>query len=271
MTVDHISHRWRRTMTARVIATLILATVALTGCVASPTGEARHLTESEAQLMAVARFKNYNAGTRAIVATIRDSTEVWNVTGWFDYAHDVGYASLTARSAAAHASALLLWSTHSLFSRSAGELMGDALPPRPAPNPDEIRQTWTSTEYQPNIYGPQAALLIIASLGFDRPENPLLLQQSDALWLREDHIGKTRVNVFTGPSSANVGTASPEPNATISPDTSTIRYWLNDSGVMLRVEMRLGGNHWSSVDLASIPEKDKPQLPEVLPSTSTGS
>jgi hypothetical protein len=274
MTLDPISTRWRRSMTATVSAMLILAAFALTGCGASPAEGARHLTQSEAQLMAVSRFKNYNAETRAIAATIHDGADVWTVRGWYDYAHDVGYASLTNAGATptGSASAILLWSQHALFSTGAGELEGNALPPLPAPSVDQIKQTWTPTPYQPNVYAPQAALLIIASLGSDRPENPLLLQQSDALWLRHDHIGKTPVDVFAGPTTTSVGTATPAttPDAAIAPDASTVRYWLSGSGLMLRVEMRLGGGQWSSVDLASLSDKDKPRLPDVLPITAPG-
>jgi hypothetical protein len=269
MNSDNASFRWRRSMTAKVVAMLTLGTFALAGCGAIQTDQARHLSESEAQQMAVSRFKNYNAGTRAITATIRDSADVWTIKGWYDFENDVGYASLTDTTLSTPspepgpASAVLLWSKHLLFSQSADGLEGKKSPPLPAPAVDEIKQTWNFTQYQPNLYAPQAALLIIASLGFDRPENPLLLQQSDALWLRDDHIGKTHVNVFAGPTSASVGTATPSPDATPAPDASTVRYWLNDSGLMLRVEMRLGGTKWSSVDLQSVPRSEKPRLPEL--------
>src|SRR5665213_2203060 len=236
MNSENISYRWRRSRACKVVAMLILGTLALSGCVATPSGQARRLTQSEAELLAVARFKNYNAGTRAISATIRESADEWTVMGWYDYAHDVGYASLTETRASPTppAAAILLWSANSLFSANAGGLTGTSLPPLPAPNLDQVKQTWSSTQYQPSVYAPQAALLIIASLGFDRPENPLLLQQSDALWLREDHIGKTRVNVFAGPTATSGGTATAAPDASPSPDSSTVRYWLTDSGLMLR-------------------------------------
>ena len=263
---------WRRSMTAKVVATLLLGMILLTGCAAASSGPARHLTESEAQLMAVARFKNYNAGTLEISATIHDGGDVWTVKGWFDYAHDVGYASLTNTrgSTTAPASALLIWSQHLLFSTSADGLPGSTRPPLPAPGLDQVAQGWSSTQYQPTAHPSHAALLIIASLGFDRPENPLLLQQSDALWIREDHIGKTRVDVFSGPSSSGVGTEAPSPKATISPDASTVRYWLSDAGVMLRVEMRLGGGEWSSVDLHPLSGGAEPRLPLLDALTSTG-
>jgi hypothetical protein len=259
-------------MAGKVVAMLILGTLALTGCVGSPPDQTRRLNQSEAQLMAVTRFKNYNAGTRGIVATIRDGVDKWTVMGWYDYAHGVGYASLTnsGSSTAPAASAILLWSQHSLFSRNPEGLKGNTLPPLPAPNLEEVKKIWGSTSYQPQVYAPQAALLIIASLGFDRPENPLLLQQSDALWLREDHIGKTRVNVFAGPTNTGPSTGTPAPAATGSPDASTVRYWLDESGLMLRVEMRLGGAGWSSVELHSLPEKEQPLLPRLDTSTSAG-
>ncbi|MFF1635340.1 hypothetical protein [Leifsonia sp. NPDC058248] len=255
-------------MTSKVIAALALGTLLLAGCADASTDTARHLTQSEAQLMAVARFKNYNTGTRTIIATIHDGTDEWNVRGWYDYARDVGYASLTnARGGTtARAAALLLWSKHLLFSRNADGLAGRSMPPLPVPDASQLEDKWKSTPYEPTEFAAHAALLILASLGFDRPENPLLLRQSDAQWLREDHLGKTPVDVFAGPTGASAddsGPTSPATDRPASPETSTVRYWLNRSGLMLRVEMRLGTAEWSKVDFGSPSKSTVVELPDL--------
>jgi hypothetical protein len=65
-------------------------------------------------------------------------------------------------------------------------------------------------------------LRLLLGLSSDRPENAMLLRQSDARWLREDHLGGVTADVLRGPS-AGAGAAN-------------LRYWVARDGRLLRVE-----------------------------------
>lgn len=247
----------------RIVGVLLSALLAgsLLAC-GGGVPQPRPLTEKDSQLLAVSRFNNFDAGAREISATIRDTDSTWELRGWYDYERGVGYAALSnAAIEKGPADALLLWSQHTLLSRPAGEARQGELPPSPVPDADDLGGAWQQTGYDPSTYPAHAGLLVIANLGADRPENPLLLQQSDALWLREDAVGDTPVTVFMGPTS---GDATAPRGDEIDPNAGTIRYWVDTQGKMLRVEMRLTQDgFWSSVELEPGAVEGVPQLPEL--------
>ena len=137
---------------------------------------------------------------------------------------------------------LVWWSESTIATRE--QPVDDATLPIPVDG-------WASGPLDPANSSFTNILSVIGALGSDRPENPLLLRQSDAAWLRSDTIGDLAVDVFAGPSSA---TGDGQPGATAEPgDPQTApRYWLDDTGLMHRVELRLGGSSaWTTVDFGS--------------------
>ncbi|HWL45500.1 MAG TPA: hypothetical protein VNQ73_21345 [Ilumatobacter sp.] len=84
-------------------------------------------------------------------------------------------------------------------------------------------------------------MLLTLNLGSDRPENPQLLQQGSAQFLRRDRIGDTAVIVLAGPG---------DPSSSAPGGGARTRYWLDDQGTMLRFEAYLGdaGGKMTTVD-----------------------
>ena len=74
-----------------------------------------------------------------------------------------------------------------------------------------------------------AALAFIAELGATRPENPLLLEQGGALWLRDDSVGGTPVTVFAGPPGLGAGVGASSPQGA----QARVRYWVDLFGHQL--------------------------------------
>ncbi|TPX05844.1 hypothetical protein FJ656_04350, partial [Schumannella luteola] len=76
-----------------------LLAVLLVGCTAvpeaDPTPTARAVSSDEAQLLASARFTNYDRGTRPFSTELAVSGVDTRVVGWVDYDSAVGYASVT--------------------------------------------------------------------------------------------------------------------------------------------------------------------------------
>lgn len=199
-----------------IAAALVL--LSLTACageppIDTPTG----LTSEQAERLAVTRFRNFDAGVRAIEITV-PTTEVGelSLTGWFDFAAGVGYASVED-------GGTVWWSAQTVAFRDVPST--GAVLPLPA-------DQWVSYPLDPSSNPLAAALALVAELGSDRPDNPQLLAQSDAALVRADTVGDTDVDVFIGPSSS----ASAESSAA---DTRA-RYWIDDTGLLLRFEAPKG-------------------------------
>jgi len=231
----------RGTGRAYVIGCLILA-LALSACTSSPEPgrldpTVRPVTTEEAQLLAVTRFNNYDAGTRPFSTTLTEKGAELTVTGWIDYVAHVGYASVTG----AFDPQAMVWSdsTVGIISQTPDE-DGNPILPMPAADAE-----WQSRALDPTTSRLDAMLAVLSSLGSDRPDNPLLVQQTGALWLREESLTDTVVSVFAAPpTDAPPGATS----APVTAETSSLRLWVDETGLMRRAEVRLGDD-WATADM----------------------
>jgi len=225
----------------RAASLLAVAALLLTGCAAPavdefPPGDARAVTTEEAQLFAATRFHNYDAGARTVTFTLEEAGGSRSFTGWVDYVHGVGYGRLETASEAG----LLLWNAAVVGSHPAE---GDTAP-LPIPDTDRLAEAWTGGALSPTTSRLHTLLATLGALGADRPDNPLLLQQSGALWLGERQLDGRDLTVFAGPPSDE---ALP-PGATADPDAASARYWIDATGLLARLDVRLGGaGGWTAV------------------------
>ena len=220
--------RVRRASSLAVLATIALLTACAPAVQAEP--EPRPLSGSEAELLAVVRFRNFDAGTRSIETRI-PGTQAGDLrlSGWFDYAARVGYVSTSTQ----RGSAGLTW-----WNESTVAVREDPVEAAPLPPPAD---GWESGPLDPSGTTLAAALALIGGLGADRPENPQLLAQSDAAWLRTDEVHGIEVDVFAGPSGDQGVAADVEDRP---------RYWVDESGILWRLQVRLGGaDEWTVIDL----------------------
>ncbi|MEO8093334.1 MAG: hypothetical protein ABI632_00245 [Pseudolysinimonas sp.] len=214
--------------------------LALVGCTATTDGP-RAVTTEESQLLATARFNNFDLGSRPFRTTLTQSSDVLTLTGWIDYGNQVGYAAVSGQGDPQY----LLWNSTSV-AVIAGTPDADGNPVFPIPPLED--PGWSTLRLDPTHSTLEALLAGLSGLGSDRPDNPLLLQQSGALWLREDAINGRPVTVFAAPSSDTPSTNQPgTPDANPSP----LRLWVDATGLLLRAEFRLGGS-WIVVDLPNV-------------------
>ena len=239
----------RRTRSGRsrwlLVAALALVPMLLAACTQTP--EPHALTDAESERLAVARFRNFDAGVRTIEVQLPESSAgTITLTGWFDWASGAGYAAVTNEDGSL---GLVWWSESTIATRE--QPVDEPLLPIPADG-------WASGPLDPANSPFTNILSVVGALGSDRPENPLLLRQSDAAWLRTDSIGDIAVDVFTGPSGSTGDESSGEPE-------TAPRYWLDDTGLMHRVELRLGGSSaWTTVNFG-------PADDVVIPAEAPGS
>lgn len=233
------------------MAALLLAAV-LTGCTGTdqPASEptARPVTSEEAQLLAITRFTNFDAGSRPFSTALDVSGVETSMTGWVDYVSELGYASVTGSFGAE----ALVWTDGSLGAIPR-EPDADGYPVLPIPPTSD--PGWQIQQLDPSASPLDALLAAISALGSDRPDNPLLVQQSGALWLREDEVDGTDVTVFAAPPSD-----APVEGEAPTEDTSSLRLWVADDGLLLRAEVRLNDS-WTTVDFPDAPAPSL-ELPE---------
>ncbi|PVE76886.1 hypothetical protein DC432_05665 [Microbacterium testaceum] len=225
----------------------------LTACApAAPVVEptATPVSAEQSELLAAARFRNFDAGTRAVRVDLDDSGTTLHLEGWFDYATLTGYAALSADD---RPNALLLWDASAISAHAPVATDAAAPPPLPVPDAVPLGDSWQSSPLSATHSRLHTVLQVIASLGSDRPDNPLLLRQGGALALGQETLDDAPVTVFAGPLSDNPLPAG----QTVDPEAATTRFWLDDQGVMRRAAVRLGGSgSWIDIDFADAPGVD---------------
>ncbi|PJJ65423.1 hypothetical protein [Compostimonas suwonensis] len=208
------------------------------------------LTQAQAERLAVARFTNFDDGVRSFTITIPSGVaaapDAGGVTtgsdglelrGWIDFATQIGYAAVEQNGASI---GLVQFTPQTIAVR---ETPTDGAPlPIPADG-------WQQASLDTTASTLTAALGILLDLGSDRPENPQLLRQSDAAWLRSDTVGSgstaVDVDVFAGPSASSDDGSSQAPT----PLSERSRYSVGDDGELWRFEARLGGaSEWTTID-----------------------
>jgi hypothetical protein len=269
--------RFERRHSPRVFLGLVVALATLGGLAAcSPAAAPEPATSSlpaalnagNAQLLAVSRFRNFDAGTRSIGVTIpASSTEAeTTVSGWLDFTTSLGYGGVTQKESGSLG--LIAWNTASVAVREGAVPHGEPaqgetqeVRDQGAPLPPAT-DGWRSAALSPSTSRLMAALAVTLTLGTDRPENPLLLQQSDAAFLGSESIDGTPVQLFAGPSPATAqGTATADNADTADGLDRRVRYWLTADGTMLRVQVKLGNDaDWTVIDFGDAGDVALPAL-----------
>lgn len=232
--------RLPKTLMRRMLPAVAVVVALLAGCTAAAPSD-RALTTEEAQRLAIARFTNYDEGVREVVAEVPGQQPL-RLTGWVDFVDHRGLVSVGTSEDAVGELGLYAWTGEMIAARDGGvTAAGLPLP----------QDGWQIEPLDPSSSVLQNLFVVALSLGSDRPDNPTLLQQSDARWLRADKIDGTVVDVISGPTSDGPATGTPDPTA------ATVRYWVDGDGRLLRVELRQpGGDEWTVLDLGDKADLD---------------
>ena len=233
---------------ARLLAAIVVVAVLASGCAAGEP-DPRPLTTEEAEILAIARFNNFDAGIRGIELQVPGSDGI-RLDGWVDFADHVGYGSASDVNDGAPLG-LVRWNLQTVGVRE-GEVPASLLPPP--------TDSWVTGPLDTSSII-NTALAVVLSLGADRPDNPQLLQQTDARWLRTDEVAGVPVTVFAGPSADEVATAAPTRGAELT------RFWVDENGILLRFEARSdpASEDWVVVDFADADIDDLGGVPDVDP------
>ncbi|WP_330277209.1 hypothetical protein OG205_16935 [Lentzea sp. NBC_00516] len=221
----------------RVLALLLV----LTACGSTTP---RPLSIQEAERLALVRFSNYTTGISAFTASVPSPGGRIVLDGRVDFVNHLGYAGMrTDGREDAVSQGLLQWN----LGRMAFATSPSTTAVEPVPVVD-----WRVRALRERGSELDGALRLLVNLGSDRPENPQLLLQSTARWLRPDKIGDAAVDVFEGPRQKDAADAR-------------LRYWLDQDGKLRRLEARLGAQE----DLAVFDFADSKQPVQVIPPLAT--
>ncbi len=236
----------RKRVGIRVAIAIVIATssvIGLSACADANKGEpAEHIvTSAQSELLAITRFKNFDSGSRSISTVSTQSGSELHLKGWVDFASGIGYVAVTGD----FPPQALLWTASTV---GIIEQPPDASGNPSLPIPPLSSQSWQSRPLDAASSGLDALLSVIGNLGQDRPDNPLLLQQSGALWIRDATINGLKVSVFAAPPSDSPIADGTTPAA----EDAVLRLWVAADGVMHRAELKLGGS-WTTVDFLEDP------------------
>lgn len=258
----------------RLVATL-LTVFMLAACSSSPAASgslaedmaqhARPVTTDESQQLALMRVNNLTAGARAVTFEANENGVNFAFNGWFDFRTDTGYGTLSDD---AGDTLLVLWNDDffAVHLDDTAELQPGSAPAIP-PDLNALDTRWSGTALDPAGSVLHTILAAIVNLGSDRPENPLLLQQAGALWVGtattigpDARLGDSEAafTVFAGPASDEPTTLTEVADLL---GASSTRFWLDDSGVLVRVDLLTAVNATPiTVRFADAPEIELPQL-----------
>lgn len=207
----------RRALLVSALGVAVLAACAdeKKSSTAAPADDPRPLTSQEAELLALARFRLHQRAT-VPVDMEWPGTPSASLAVTLDLHDGVAWGRMSTGDDDAATDRLVLWDLQAI---------GTAPSADEAPAPAEWSTRGLSTDVPQDIF-----LTLALTLGSDRPENPVLLQQSTAQFLRRDAVGGVETSVFQGP----------RPAEETEQRQARSRYWVDDEGALLRFEAYLG-------------------------------
>ncbi|SMQ58030.1 hypothetical protein SAMN06295943_0103 [Agreia sp. VKM Ac-1783] len=227
-----------------VVMVVMVGVLGVAGCAPSDGPDAptssqaagSALSTEQAQRLAIFRFNNFDSGVRAVTFSIPGQQPV-QFSGWVDYAAGAGYGFASTTVDGAADTGLLRFTPQTLGYQPT------TLDKAPLPVPAD---GWQESDLDPSATSLSNVVAVLLSLGNDRPDNPQLLQQTDALWLRSDDVDGVAVDVFASPTSDTPATAAPSNAA------PTIRYWIDETGHLMKAEIPVSGqaDTWTTVEFS---------------------
>lgn len=245
----------RRVLAALVCVVFVISSAA---CTTSSEDDARRLTTSESELLSAARFRNYDTGTRRIDVRIAGPETTTELIGYYDFLEHAGLVQVVptddGSTVGAEEYTNYVWWTTSVVGEAVVE---GAAPDWEAGIPAiDSAWEWEFFEMDSSASTLLTTLALVSATGADRPDNPQLLAQSDALWLDSTEDGVW----FQLPSSDEIAPATGQPS-----ERATIpRFLVSDDGVIQRAEVTLADSSTATITFGPSDEGDVPLPDEVM-------
>ncbi len=193
------------------------ALVATAACGGDDREKPRQLTAGEAEQLALARFNLHQRGQVPVTMDWRGSPDA-SISAILDLDSALGFGTISTKKTdgVPAVSRYIGWNQAAIATAPLAD--GGGAP---------TREDWSTRALSTSV--PQDIFLTLAlTLGSDRPENPLLLRQGAARFLRRDRVRDVPVKVIQGPRPAG------------DERSSRTRYWLDKDGTLMRFQAYLG-------------------------------
>jgi hypothetical protein len=219
--------------------TEIHAIDALGGRDISPAG----VTDAEAEMLSLMRQRNYHTRQTKLTLTMPALPGTLRLgTGWLDWQRSVAYLSVRDLDDAARDT--LVHASRTTVAQRKPETPVSGGPPLPAP-----RGGWQKTQWAQAKTETEQILYAAMSMAFNQRDD-VTRMRAHARRLRVDVLHGVPMGVFELPG---------DDEQTEAPGTAYARYWLDNSGVLRRIELRTATGGFAQLDLS--PDGSPPNLP----------
>lgn len=197
--------------------------------------EPREVTDAEAELLSLMRQRNYHARSAQVKVTLPALPGTLRTAdGWLDWQRAISYLSMRDLDDAEKDALIYANGTGVSLRKPDGRTPG--APPLPAPKGGWERSTWEELE----LTDFDIILFEVLSAAFNQRDDVKRIK-SMARRLRVDVLNGVPMGVFELPNNVEQQWA---------PGSARVRYWLDNSGVLGRLEVRTQTGGFAQLDLA---------------------
>lgn len=208
----------------------------------------REVTDAEADMLSLLRQRDFHAHYARLALTLPAMPGTLRTgTGWLDWQRSIAYLSIMDADDAANDS--LVHANKTQVAKKKPDGRAPDQPPVPAPRGGWERVSWEELSADPKITDLDALLYEAMTMAFNQRDD-IKRMKTQARRLRVDVLNGAPVGVFELPNAFDQSAA---------PGTARMRYWLDNAGVLRRLELRTGTGGFAQLDLT--PETDIPSLP----------
>jgi hypothetical protein len=194
----------------------------------------RPVTGQEAGALALLRQHNRTAGGGEIRLSVpTEAGDIVTGAGWLDWQRTIAYLAIDEP-----AETSLLWADGTAVGTRSGTPGDRGLPPLPVPPDGWERTPWEGRDDDLDLLLNEAL-----SLSGWEPDDPAPIRRS-AAWLRADEVAGTPVGVYEIPRTIEAEAA---------PGEARLRYWIDASGVLRRLEIRTRSGGYGQLDIDPAP------------------
>lgn len=208
----------------------------------------REVSDAEAEMLSLLRQRNFHSHYAELALTLPAMPGTLRTAkGWVDWQRNLSYLSIVDADDAGNDSLVHANKTH--VSKKKPDGRAPDRPPVPAPKGGWERVSWGQLSNDPQASDIDVLLHEVMSMASQQRDDTARMR-SHARRLRVDMLNGAAMGVFELPNVFEQHWA---------PGAARVRYWIDNTGVLRRLEIRTGTGGFAQLDLT--PATSVPSLP----------